>query len=128
MTGPREPRPPSSRVPSPEVINRRQQRWESEHYEHWHSEESGWGEARKQAKQRDGGRCVICGKTERGQRESQDWGAGLHVHHIKPAAAHDTPEEAHTLGNLATLCAQCHRQAELGDISDRELEMAIGGG
>lgn len=57
-----------------------------------------WRALRWQALQRDGHRCVRCGK--RGQ---------LAVHHVVPLAE----EGVLTLDNLTVLCEPCHRAAHL---------------
>ena len=51
-----------------------------------------WKHARRLALCRDQGRCSQCGSKNR-----------LHVHHLNGA-------DNHELGNLATLCASCHRK------------------
>lgn len=123
--------PSEHRVPSPETLASRRDRWADEGeedptYAEFHSEASGWPEARQAAKERDGYQCVICGLSEQEQAGRDDlWGAGLHGHHIRPAATFEQPEEAHDLSNLATLCAECHRKADAGDISRDRLRMAI---
>jgi 5-methylcytosine-specific restriction endonuclease McrA len=53
---------------------------------------------RYQVLSRDGGRCVLCGR-------SQADGVKLHVDHILPRSQGGTA----TLDNLQTLCAPCNR-------------------
>ncbi len=52
-----------------------------------------WDEARRQALERDGYRCVQCGRT-----------INLHVHHLQARKEKGT----HDLDNLITLCQDCH--------------------
>lgn len=52
-----------------------------------------WEQAKRAALERDGHRCVRCGKATR-----------LHVHHLQ------SPDD-HGLDNLVTLCGSCHRLA-----------------
>lgn len=54
-----------------------------------------WKAVRKQAKDRDGWKCVKCGSRRR-----------LEVDHIKPIR--HAPELAFALCNLQTLCGSCH--------------------
>lgn len=46
-------------------------------------------------------RCVKCGDTNH-----------LEVHHFIPKRLFDTPDEAHYLNNLITLCKTCHKVVE----------------
>jgi 5-methylcytosine-specific restriction endonuclease McrA len=57
-----------------------------------------WQRARALAKQRDGGRCVRCGASER-----------LEVHHVVPL---EQGGERVMLSNLLTLCPSCHEDEE----------------
>jgi 5-methylcytosine-specific restriction endonuclease McrA len=57
-----------------------------------------WQRARALAKQRDGGRCVRCGASER-----------LEVHHVVPI---EQGGERFMLSNLVTLCRSCHEDEE----------------
>lgn len=54
-----------------------------------------WQVVRKEAKDRDGWKCVQCGKRDR-----------LEVDHIK--GVRHAPELAYELTNLQTLCCSCH--------------------
>jgi 5-methylcytosine-specific restriction endonuclease McrA len=54
-----------------------------------------WKVVRKQAKDRDGWKCVQCGARGR-----------LEVDHIQPVRTH--PDLAYELTNLQTLCTPCH--------------------
>lgn len=56
-----------------------------------------WDNIRKQVYQRDGLRCVMCGKR-----------AKLHAHHIVPVKI----SKDNSLSNLVSLCARCHRKLE----------------
>ncbi|MGB8647855.1 MAG: DEAD/DEAH box helicase [Anaerolineae bacterium] len=64
-----------------------------------------WSQQRDGARARDGYRCVNCGAPEKG------W--SHHVHHKVPFRAFPSYREANQLDNLATLCPNCHRRAEL---------------
>lgn len=66
---------------------------------------SEWTRIRKLVLQRDGYACQACGTPERDQP--------LHVHHKVPLRAYTSVEQANQLGNLVTLCPNCHRQAEM---------------
>lgn len=55
-----------------------------------------WRKLREQALERDGGRCVRCGRTDQ-----------LTVHHRVPLAEGDTMD----LDGLTTLCQDCHHEA-----------------
>ncbi len=59
---------------------------------------------KKEALKRDGFKCRKCGKIGRG--------SGMHVHHLIPERGFDTPQEAHELSNLVTLCSRCHLSIE----------------
>jgi hypothetical protein len=69
----------------------------------------GWWSARKKARIRDDGECVLCG------REKSKHGAKCDVHHIKPVRSFDNKEDAHVLENLVTLCRSCHSAVESGE-------------
>lgn len=90
-------------------------RVESREYDRNHGE--AFDDAREKAKARDGGRCAVCGLTDAAHAQRDDlFGDGLHVHHIEPVSTFDNPRDAHRLSNLVTLCADCHRKAERGDV------------
>jgi 5-methylcytosine-specific restriction endonuclease McrA len=59
-----------------------------------------WQKARELAKQRDGGRCVSCGATEK-----------LEAHHIVRL---EDGGDAFSLSNLQTLCIRCHGDQHRG--------------
>lgn len=80
----------------------------------------GWAKVRQRALRRDGYRCVVCSKSMESMGRKPD------VHHIEPvrtfAESEDrNTEEAHRLENVVSLCIACHRTAEFGKISNREL-------
>lgn len=76
-----------------------------------------WKCRRNLALVRDGKRCVDCGSKKK-----------LVVHHLKPFASFENPDEANKLSNLATVCDPCHRrrheimkeEAERAKASDRD--------
>jgi len=73
--------------------------------------DSNWFKRREQALERDGRKCVRCGKTS---AEHKNWcGKDLHVHHITPWREFDDQEQRNGLENLVTLCASCHRSIEV---------------
>lgn len=84
----------------------------------------GWSRVRERALERDGHRCVVCGKTR------EDLGRNPDVHHIVPVRTFvETPvtteRDAHHLGNVVSLCIGCHRKADFGLISRRQLRHLI---
>lgn len=66
-----------------------------------------WKSLRALAKRRDGFACVQCGAR----------GARLDVDHILPIRTH--PELSFDLGNLQTLCLQCHSAKTSREIQRR---------
>lgn len=85
----------------------------------------GWNEARKNALERDGHECRVCGTT------AEDLGRNPDVHHIVPVRAFADAEDrsivdAHVLDNLVSLCPACHRKAEFGKIDRDRLYDLIG--
>lgn len=73
-----------------------------------------WQQARRVVLERDGHRCRTCGAQA-------PPGQGLHVHHIRPfrefgyiPGQNEHYRSANKPENLITLCASCHRQAEMG--------------
>lgn len=88
---------------------------ESSSYDRFHGE--AFQNARERVLARQGGRCFNCGLSDDAHADRDDlFGDGLHVHHIEPASSFDSPRDAHRDSNLVALCADCHRQAERGDI------------
>ncbi|MGD2079472.1 MAG: DUF1998 domain-containing protein, partial [Chloroflexota bacterium] len=82
-----------------------------------------WTEQRLKTLERDEHRCRTCGATARP-------GLGLHVHHIRPfrdygylPGKNDAYKVANQLDNLVTLCASCHRRAEVS----QQTRSALGG-
>ena len=66
-----------------------------------------WREQRRQALQRDGHSCQVCGDK-----------TNLHVHHIIPARTFRGDwNAANALSNLIVLCHPCHKQVEFGNMS-----------
>lgn len=70
-----------------------------------------WSWQKKQARKRDGNRCVLCGT------QSQPW--RLDIHHIVPfrsfgyiSGENSNHIRANDLSNLVTLCKKCHRRVE----------------
>lgn len=109
--------------------------WLSEHYTgenhpHWRGGSSGtsaygpgWAKMRRRALERDAYTCQHCGTTK------EELGRNPDVHHIIPVRAFvEMPvmmvEDAHYLENLVSLCILCHRKAEFGKISQKELKAA----
>ncbi len=64
-----------------------------------------WDAIRNRVRARDKYRCQGCGAPEDGRPH--------HVHHKIPFRAFASREQANQLENLATLCPDCHRRAEL---------------
>lgn len=87
---------------------------------------SEWDRSKKNTRKRDDYKCVTCGIEEGKYRE--EYGTNLHVHHIIPRREFYNEEtgvideKANRLSNLVTLCAKCHRKAEVGEITERELK------
>jgi hypothetical protein len=85
----------------------------------------GWNRVRREALQRDGHECVICGTTK------ADLGRNPDVHHVVPvrvfaASGGASIADAHRLANVVTLCPPCHRQADFGKLSREQLWEAVG--
>lgn len=59
-----------------------------------------WSERTRRVRERDGGRCSICGRGN----------IVLQVHHIEPVSRGGSAEEA----NLLTVCEVCHRRLHAG--------------
>lgn len=85
----------------------------------------GWNSVRRQALERDGYRCVVCGTSQ------EELGRNPDVHHIIPVrwfieSDEHTREDAHYLENVISLCIGCHRKADFGKISRDDLRTRIG--
>ncbi|MGQ3723536.1 HNH endonuclease [Natrialba aegyptia] len=67
---------------------------------------------RKKALERDDYECQVCGMTQ--TQHKQERGEQLHIHHIRPFRKYgvENHEEANRLGNLISLCQQCHSRWE----------------
>jgi DEAD/DEAH box helicase domain-containing protein len=70
-----------------------------------------WAAQRQRARERDGFRCRLCGRTEEGREHD--------VHHMRPFRTFDYRAGrnanyimANALPNLITLCPDCHRRVE----------------
>ncbi|PSP40042.1 HNH endonuclease [Halobacteriales archaeon QH_7_65_31] len=84
----------------------------------------GWREVRALALERDGYACVLCGT------DADELGRNPDVHHIIPVRAFlDEPRlivsDAHTLDNVCSLCVDCHRRVEHGDVAARDLRAMV---
>lgn len=71
-----------------------------------------WNKQRRLARERDGGRCRVCGAPEPPTREHD-------VHHVRPfrefsyiPGVNDNYQQANDLSNLVTVCRRCHLEAE----------------
>lgn len=78
-----------------------------------------WKEQRRKSRERDNHICQVCGVTEDGMAH--------HVHHITPFRIFGLGryKEANDLSNLITLCPNCHKKADIGEISRGELKEAV---
>jgi len=63
-----------------------------------------WPRIRKVVRQRDGYCCQVCGARESLSEH--------HVHHKIPFKRFESIEKANVLGNLVTLCQNCHKAVE----------------
>lgn len=50
--------------------------------------------------------CANCGRDQEDHRD--EYGVGLHCHHVEPVTSFDKPIEADTVDNLVPLCRDCH--------------------
>lgn len=66
---------------------------------------SEWNRYKDLIRKRDNFTCQNCGKLEENNSH--------HIHHKKPIKLFDSIEEANKPSNLVTLCAKCHRLAEI---------------
>lgn len=83
-----------------------------------------WARVRAQALERDDHRCVVCRTTK------HELGRNPDVHHVVPVRRFVespvlTKTDAHTLDNLVSLCAGCHRRAEFDGISAEWLRLLV---
>ncbi len=68
-----------------------------------------WNRQRTLARQLDGGKCQYCGRKPRKNEPK------FPVHHIQKAKHFKGDwDAANSIGNLITLCPQCHPKAERG--------------
>lgn len=74
-----------------------------------------WTKQRELARERDGYKCVVCGKPEPAGQQH-------HVHHRKPfrtfgyvRGENDNDLRANDLGNLMTVCPTCHAKIETAE-------------
>jgi hypothetical protein len=65
-----------------------------------------WEARSRQARERDGFACQVCGITEEGL------GRSLDVHHIVPFRLFPSDGEANRLPNLISVCPVCHARLE----------------
>ena len=80
----------------------------------------GWSRVRREALERDGYECVVCGPAK------EDLGRDPDVHHIVPVRAFQESDrhelaDAHRLDNVVSLCVSCHRSADFGELSKARL-------
>jgi len=64
-----------------------------------------WKRTRRDCRARDGYQCQICGVDEPDDQQHD-------VHHLIPVRYFEDSADAHTLGNVVTLCRSCHMQWE----------------
>jgi 5-methylcytosine-specific restriction endonuclease McrA/predicted DNA-binding protein YlxM (UPF0122 family) len=69
-----------------------------------------WREQREKARERDGHQCQWCSMTDDEHLERH--GRELDVHHIAPRRLWEGKETQNRLGNLITLCLECHKMVE----------------
>lgn len=67
-----------------------------------------WERKRREARERDGYQCTLCGLTDGASRIIH--GRELSVHHIKRLNDFESPANANKLGNLMTVCIHCHQR------------------
>ena len=80
---------------------------------------NGWWPAKLAALDRDAHTCRVCGATRDDLERNPD------VHHIIPVREFADPEDAPTVDNLICLCVTCHRNADVGNISEAELRRLV---
>lgn len=69
-----------------------------------------WYKQREEALKRDEYTCQRCGMNN--DECVDEFGSGLHVHHITPRREFDDIEDANELDNLRTLCHECHYEVD----------------
>lgn len=69
-----------------------------------------WNTQRRARIELDGYQCRNCSINR--SMHIEDYGRDLHVHHIRKFLSYDDSKEANRLGNLITLCEDCHPQLE----------------
>lgn len=69
-----------------------------------------WWKVRRLALERDEHCCQNCG------RDVDQLGQEPDVHHLEPVRNHESPEDAHRLDNVVSLCRSCHRHVEAGNV------------
>ena len=80
---------------------------------------SNWSKQRRRCLERDDYTCRVCERTE------ADIGQNPSVHHITPRSEFDgTPRSMNSLGNLVSLCPQCHGRFE-GRFTDCRVEAFV---
>jgi 5-methylcytosine-specific restriction endonuclease McrA len=87
----------------------------------------GWRRVRRNALERDGYECTHCGKTK------AEIGRNPDVHHIVPVRVFARAEgyeksDAHFADNVVSLCVDCHRKADFGEISKERLRSYVATG
>lgn len=73
-----------------------------------------WHRQAARARERDDYRCQLCGLSEKEHKN----GRKLDVHHIKSYRDFEDPVQANRLGNLVSLCSQCHRYVHSNSNTD----------
>jgi 5-methylcytosine-specific restriction endonuclease McrA len=90
-------------VPRPDMMGDRNWRWNGGYKDYYGPN---WESQRKAALMRDKNKCVLCDGADR----------QLNVHHQIPFVKCPSYVEANDLSNLVTLCQQCHRPLERGNM------------
>lgn len=88
------------RTPQPKIPRRKEEQVDRKGYRQ--SRAGYWERQRRKALERDGYRCMVCGRRDR-----------LEVHHLRPRWTFgDNVRDMHALDNLVTLCPKHHAEAE----------------